>query len=138
MKTVKVAGTSSSDLRQQSQQHRLLETTILPDTFNLSFIFPGFSLHDELELFVASGFTPFEALQTATRNPAAFLGLIKDLGTIQKGKLADLVILESNPLEDIRNTRKIFGVVVNGRYLPKESLQTMLDEAEMKAKKSDQ
>lgn len=105
---------------------------------SVPFVFPGFSLHDELELFVASGFTPFEALQTATRNPAEFLGLIKDLGTLEKGKLADLVILESNPLEDIRNTRKIFGVVINGRYLPKESLQTMLDEAEMKVKKSDQ
>lgn len=102
---------------------------------SVPFVFPGFSLHDELELFVASGFTPFEALQTATRNPAEFLGLIKDLGTLEKGKLADLVILESNPLEDIRNTRKIFGVVINGRYLPKESLQTMLDEAEMKVKK---
>jgi Amidohydrolase family len=97
---------------------------------SVPFVFPGFSLHDEFELFVASGFTPFEALQTATRNPAEFLGLIKDLGTVEKGKLADLVIVESNPLEDIRNTRKVFGVVINGRYLPKESLQTMLAEAE--------
>ena len=95
------------------------------------FVFPGFSLHDELELFVASGFTPLEALQTATRNPAEFLGMMKDLGTIEKGKLADLVILESNPLEDIRNTRKIFGVVTNGKYLPRESLQKMLAEAEV-------
>ena len=104
---------------------------------SVPFVFPGFSLHDELELFVASGFTPFEALQTATRNPAEFLGLTRDLGTLEKGKLADLVILESNPLQDIRNTRKIFGVVVNGRYLPKESLQAMLAGAEMKVKKSD-
>lgn len=103
---------------------------------SVPFIFPGFSLHDELELLVASGFTPLEALQTATRNPAEFLGLLNDLGTIEKGKLADLVILEANPLENISNTRKIFGVVAGGRYLSKESLQMMLAEVEMKVKKA--
>ncbi|MGH8456455.1 MAG: amidohydrolase family protein, partial [Stenotrophobium sp.] len=58
--------------------------------------------------------------------PARYLGLQDSLGTIEKGKLADLVLLEANPLDDIRNTRKIAAVVIDGRYLPKEALQKML------------
>jgi imidazolonepropionase-like amidohydrolase len=76
-----------------------------------------------------------EAIQAATRNPAKFLGKLNTLGTIEKGKIADLVLLEANPLESISNTQKIAAVVVNGRYLPKESLQRMLADAEAKAKK---
>ncbi|MBZ5632336.1 MAG: amidohydrolase family protein [Acidobacteriia bacterium] len=74
----------------------------------------GTGLHDELELLVDSGFTPMEALQTATRNPARYFGTLKDMGTIEPGKLADLVLLDANPLEDIRNTRKISLVVLRG------------------------
>jgi len=76
---------------------------------------PGTSLHDELELLVESGFTPMEALQAATRNPARYLGKLQDLGTIEPGKLADLVLLDANPLDDIRNTRKINMVVLRGQ-----------------------
>jgi len=94
------------------------------------YIYAGFSLHDELALFVQAGLTPMEALQTATRNPAEFLGMSGSLGTIERDKFADLILLEANPLEDIRNTRRISAVVVNGRYLPKEMLQKMLAEAE--------
>jgi imidazolonepropionase-like amidohydrolase len=65
-------------------------------------------------------------LQTATINPAKFLGLEKSLGTIEKGKFADLVLLDANPLDDIKNTKKVFAVVANGRYLPKEKLQEIL------------
>lgn len=90
------------------------------------YVFPGFSLHQELQRFVAAGFTPLEALQTATLNPAKFLGMSDRLGTIEKGKLADLVLLDANPLEDIRNTQKIAGVVVNGRYLSRAELDKML------------
>jgi imidazolonepropionase-like amidohydrolase len=90
------------------------------------YIFPGFSLHEELQRFVAAGFTPMEALQTATLNPAKFLGLDDRLGTIEKGKLADLVLLDANPLEDIRNTQKIEAVIVNGRYLSRAELDKML------------
>jgi imidazolonepropionase-like amidohydrolase len=90
------------------------------------YIFPGFSLHEELQRFVAAGFTPMEALQTATLNPAKFLGMEDRLGTIGKGKLADLVLLEANPLDDIRNTQKIAGVVANGRYFSREDLDKML------------
>ena len=81
------------------------------------YIFPGFSLHDELALLVEAGFTPLQALQTATRNPAQFLGLSDSLGTIEAGKIADLLLLDANPLRDIRNTQKIRAVVANGRYL---------------------
>ncbi len=98
-------------------------------------VFPGFSLHDELELLVQAGFTPVEAIQAATINPAKFLGLEKSLGTIEKGKLADLVLLEANPLENISNTKKIFAVIVNGRYLSNEMLQKMLADVESDANK---
>jgi len=98
------------------------------------YIFPGFSLHEELQRFVAAGFTPMEALQTATLNPARFLGMENQLGTIEKGKLADLVLLNANPLEDIRNTQKIEAVVVNGRYLSRVDLDKMLAAAELAAK----
>lgn len=99
------------------------------------YVYPGFSLHDELALFVEAGLTPMEALRTATRNPAVFLGLLDSLGTIEKGKFADLVLLEANPLDDISNTRRINAVVVNGSYLPKETLQKMLTDAEVNASK---
>ena len=98
------------------------------------YIFPGFSLHEELQRFVAAGFTPMEALQTATLNPAKFLGMADRLGTIEKGKLADLVLLDANPLEDIRNTQKIAGVVANGRYFSRADLDKMLAGVEAAAK----
>ena len=98
------------------------------------YIFPGFSLHEELQRFVAAGFTPVEALQTATINPAKFLGMEDKLGTIEQGKLADLVLLDANPLDDIRNTQKIAGVITNGRYLSRSDLDKMLSSAENAAK----
>jgi len=97
-------------------------------------IFPGFSLHEELERFVAAGFTPMEALQTATVNPAKFLGMEDRLGTIEKGKIADLVLLNANPLDDIRNTQKIEAVIVNGHYLPRAELDKMLAGVEKAAR----
>lgn len=96
-------------------------------------IYPGFSLHDELTLLVEAGLTPFEALQTATVNPAKFFGRENEFGAVERGKLADLVLLEANPLENISHTRRINAVVVNGKYLPKESLQKLLAEAEAAA-----
>src|ERR1700688_2574153 len=80
------------------------------------------------------GFTPMEALQTATLNPARFLGMEDKLGTIEKGKLADLVLLDANPLDDIRNTQKIAAVIVNGRYLSRGDLDKLLVGVEAAAK----
>ena len=100
------------------------------------YIYPGFSLHDELTLFVEAGFTPLEALKAATRNPAEFLGLLDSMGTVEKGKIADLVLLNANPLEDIRNTQKIEAVVVNGRFLDRKELDQLLAKAEGEAKKN--
>ncbi len=98
------------------------------------YVFPGFSLHEELQRFVAAGFTPMEALQTATLNPVKFLGLENQLGTVEKDKLADLVLLDANPLDDIRNTQKIAAVIVNGRYLSRADLDKMLARIEAAAK----
>jgi dipeptidyl aminopeptidase/acylaminoacyl peptidase/imidazolonepropionase-like amidohydrolase len=95
------------------------------------YCFPGFSLHDELQLLVDEcGFTPLEALQCATRNPAEYLGRLKDLGTVEPGKLADLVLLDANPLEKINNTLKIRAVVVSGRLLPRSELDRLLGKVE--------
>ena len=104
------------------------------DTGN-PFCFPGFSLHDELGLLVEAGLTPMEALQSATRNPARFMGRESDLGTIEPGKLADLVLLEANPLVDIANTRKISAVVAGGRLFSRTSLDGMLARIESLAGK---
>ena len=77
---------------------------------------PGISLHLELQRFVAAGFTPLEALQTATINPARFFRKLSDYGSVETGRIADLVILRANPLENIANTRAIGGVVADGKY----------------------
>jgi imidazolonepropionase-like amidohydrolase len=88
-------------------------------------VIPGISLHLELQRFVAAGFTPLEALQTSTLNPAEFYNRRGDYGTIQTGRIADLILLEANPLEDIANTRKIAGVVADGHYLSKDDLEQL-------------
>jgi len=96
-------------------------------------IFPGFSLHQELELFVRAGLTPMQALQTATLNPAKFLGTLADQGTVEPGKVADLVMLDANPLDDIANTKKIRAVVLAGRYFDRAALDRMLRGVEVAA-----
>jgi imidazolonepropionase-like amidohydrolase len=99
------------------------------------YIMPGFSLHDELANFVEAGFTPMESLQTATSNPAKFLGMEASLGSVEPGKIADLVLLRANPLEDIRNTRKISVVIANGRLFDRAALNLMLTQVESAAKR---
>jgi imidazolonepropionase-like amidohydrolase len=98
------------------------------------YIFPGFSLHEELQRFVAAGFTPLEALQTATINPAEFFVMESRLGSIEAGKFADLVLLRANPLDDIANTQKIAAVIANGRYFSAGDLQKLLTQVEAAAK----
>jgi imidazolonepropionase-like amidohydrolase len=97
-------------------------------------VVPGFSLHQELQRFVDAGFTPLEALQTATINPARFLDKLGDFGTVEKGKVADLVLLDASPLDDIRNTRKIAAVIANGRYYSREQLDRILADIESYAR----
>jgi imidazolonepropionase-like amidohydrolase len=104
------------------------------DTAAGVYVFPGFSLHEELELFVRSGFTPREALQTATTHAAKFLGMEDRLGGVERGTLADLVLLDANPLEDIRNTRKLAAVVANGRFFSREHLDALLRGVEAEAR----
>jgi imidazolonepropionase-like amidohydrolase len=90
------------------------------------YVFPGFGLHDELQLLVEAGLTPLEALQSATKSPAEFLHTTKDSGTMEKGKLADLVLLDANPLYDIRNTTKIRAVILHGKLLDRSALDQLL------------
>jgi imidazolonepropionase-like amidohydrolase len=97
-------------------------------------VFPGFSLHDELGLLVTAGLTPMEAIQSATINAARCLGISDTHGTIEKGKMADLVLLEADPLATIANTQKIAAVIVAGKYLPKAALEEMLEKTEASVK----
>jgi imidazolonepropionase-like amidohydrolase len=85
----------------------------------------GTSLHEELALLVGAGLTPLEALQAATLNPARFMHGTDSLGTIARGKLADLVLLDADPLVDIHNTTEIRAVVANGRYFDAPALATL-------------
>ena len=94
-----------------------------PQIFNV----PGFAIHRELEYLVDAGLTPFEALQTGTANPAIFFGQANEFGVVKTGARADLILLDANPLEDITNTRRIHGVMVGGRWLPRSELDDLLD-----------
>lgn len=93
------------------------------------FVFPGDSFHHELAELVRAGFTPAEALQAATRGAALFLGREKEFGTVETGRVADLVVLSSNPVENIANTRKVWAVIRNGGYYDRASLDTLLARA---------
>ncbi len=93
-----------------------------PQIYNV----PGFATHRELESLVGAGLTPYQALETGTRNVAEFFGTLATTGTIEIGKQADLILLDAKPLSDIRNTAKQSGVMVRGRWLPKAEIQTRL------------
>jgi Amidohydrolase family len=98
------------------------------------YCFPGFSLHDELSLLVASGLTPLAALQAATLNPARFLGRTAEFGSIEPGKTANLVLLSADPLADIHNTTQIEAVWLRGQYFDRNALDGILEHAKQAAK----
>lgn len=89
--------------------------------------FPGFGLHDELKLLVDAGLTPLEALQAATRDAASFMGQLDSYGTVEKSKMADLVLLDADPLNDIRNIDSIRAVVIRGKLFDKNSLRNLVE-----------
>jgi imidazolonepropionase-like amidohydrolase len=99
--------------------------------------FPGFGIHDELALLVDAGLPPLAALQSATRNAAQFMGQLDRRGTIEAGKVADLVLLDKDPLADIHNTRTIQAVVLNGKLFPHTALDAMLAKAQTLASRAD-
>jgi imidazolonepropionase-like amidohydrolase len=99
--------------------------------------FPGFSIHDELALLVDAGLTPLAALQAATLDPAQFMGQLDRRGTIEVGKIADLVLLDADPLADIHNTRTVRAVVLNGKLRQREALDAMLLKAQALASRQD-
>lgn len=96
-----------------------------PQVFNV----PGMSTHRELEYLVAAGLTPYEALKTGTLNVADYLGQ-KDAGVIRTGAVSDLILLEANPLEDVRNTNRIAGVMIGTQWMDKSDLATALKKLE--------
>ncbi len=98
------------------------------------YCFPGFSLHDELALLVESGLSPLAALQAATVNPARFLGRTADIGTVEPGKIANLVLLRADPLMDIHNTTQIEAVWLEGKYFDAPELTKLLERVKQNAK----
>jgi len=92
------------------------------------FTYPGFGLHDELELLVDAGLTPLQALRAATVSPAAYFAASDSMGTIARGKVADIVLLDANPLLEIGNTRRIRAVIANGRVFDRAALDALLVE----------
>jgi len=104
---------------------KILAGTDFPNPY----CYPGFSLHDELQLMVEGGMTPAQSLKTATLNPAIFLKKENELGKVNEGYIASLVLLDANPLEDIRNTTKINTVFLRGNYLNRSRLDNMLFKA---------
>jgi imidazolonepropionase-like amidohydrolase len=116
--------------REVAKQVRQNHVPILAGTDWSSFLeekgaSPGGSLHEELGLLVEAGFTPREVLSAATLSPALFFGLSDSLGTVEAGKIADLVLLEANPLQDIHNTNRIVAVISEGRVLDRKALDSM-------------
>jgi len=98
------------------------------------YVLPGAGLHEELALFVQSGMTPMAALQSATRDAAKFMGKQDTLGTIERGKIADLVLLDADPLQSINNTRRIHAVIIGGKLISNAQRQEMLTTLERFAK----
>lgn len=113
--------------------HRAGLTLLAGTDAPMPYVYPGFSLHEELERLTDAGLSPAEALRAATLAPAKFLGIDREAGSIAVGQRADLVVLDANPLTDIRNARRIRAVVLDGRPFPRADLDAMLDAAAREA-----
>jgi len=123
------------EMRNTAEMHRAGMTLLAGSDLGAPLLVPGFSMHDELELLVnVAGMTPLQALRAATILPARVNGLGDSLGSVEAGKLADIVVLDANPLTDIRNTRKISAVVANGRLLNRGALDRILADAQAAAR----
>jgi hypothetical protein len=96
------------------------------DALNTAVV-PGFSMHDELNDLVAAGLTPYEALRAATANAAEFLGTADRVGTVTTGKRADLLLVEADPLKDVKNANRRAGVMFRGQWMTESNLRKMLD-----------
>ena len=90
------------------------------------FSVPGFSLHREMEAMAAAGLTPYQILEAGTRNPAVYLGRDKEFGTVEVGRRADLILVDANPLADVRNVAKRSGVMLRGTWYPQTALDAMI------------
>ena len=108
---------------------KIVAGTDAPETY----VFPGFAIHDELAELVRAGLSPADALRSATIDAARFTGQTRDYGSIEVGKVADMLLLDANPLNDIRNTGKIAGLFFNGQYLDRAALDELLAFAEQQA-----
>jgi hypothetical protein len=97
----------------------ILLGTDAPQVFSV----PGFSIHREMAMMVEAGMTPFEVLQSGTRNVATYFGTSAEAGTVEVGKRADLILLDANPLASVANAQRRAGVMVNGRWLPESEIQ---------------
>jgi len=117
-------------LRLIGDMHRSGVSLLAGTDASVPYVVPGFSLHDELALLVSAGLSPLDALRSATVNPARFLNATDRFGAIERGKIADLVLLDANPLQDIARTQRINAVITNGRYLSRSALDDMLLEIE--------
>jgi imidazolonepropionase-like amidohydrolase len=102
-----------------------------------AYVYPGFSLHEEMELLVKSGFTNADALAAATFYPALFMVKLDQYGVIEPGRVADMVLLDANPLDDIRNTRRISAVILGGKYYSRSELDKTLAQVAQAAGKQD-
>jgi imidazolonepropionase-like amidohydrolase len=128
------AAIQRDDQRNVAEMHASGMTLLAGTDLGVAFVVPGISLHDELSQLVAiAKLTPLQALQAATIAPARVTGAARDLGTIEIGKIADLVLLDANPVADIARTRRIAAVVANGRLFDRAALDALLADAESAA-----
>ncbi len=123
------------DLELVGRMYRAGVPILAGTDFPNPYVYPGSSLHEELGLLVKAGLPPAAALRAATSEPARFFGLTDSLGTVATGKIADLVLLDANPLMDIGATRRIRAVIQGGRLLDRAALDKLLTDAEAQAQR---